>query len=721
MRRIGRLALAALLGLRCGGVAAPAANNPPALAAAPTARPGPLVIAFEMPAAGATSPFVRPWPSELGRRADGRIDISRFPGTDQPALVGMFAETAPQITGFSTRPVIYFRFIVAEHNNSDAAVVLANKALSSLPQQLDAALKRGVFKLLDVDPTSPERGRTVPLQVRHLANVSFVAPDTVALRPKEPLRPNTLYIAVVLRHWGDEWPQLGTNLAFEQLKARTPLQKPGSEVARVMHMQALDWLQTHEIPREKLAAVALFRTQAVLRPVRAMVAAVEQLENTKRAPKVLSLRPEPGFHGDGFWAYRGYYCTPNFQTALEHAPFMTQGGSIVTAANGRAVVQDVPPTLEEYAPECAGSLRARFTLSVPKAPQPPQGWRLMVYAHGTSGGAHSMFGSTGFAALAARAGVATVSTDQPLHGGDDEKGARPGSRTPFQARFGGVVVPVPSSGRGSEVAFYNFLRPPILRDNIRQAVADSASLVRAVLRHRFDRPFESTSAEPEPYADGAPDVSSLRFDRAFGYIAAGHSQGTDTALPLGANDPLASAVVLSAAGGDVAVAALGREDSKPILRIVGMVLGLRGSELDEFHPFATLFQTVLDPVDLQNHGAALRRGMAPSARSVLLINGKDDSMTVLPAVEALAVSLRAAPLGALAEPMPLLAEFGIVSQPQVAANGNGGRSTFALLDMAPNAGEDGHFVVFSLPLPRQKVVQFLSQVSRSSCAPRLRR
>lgn len=46
-----------------------------------------------------------------------------------------------------------------------------------------------------------------------------------------------------------------------------------------------------------------------------------------------------------------------------------------------------------------------------------------------------------------------ASTDQPLHGGDDERGGRPGSRTPFQWKIGPFPIDLPVPGEGSELAF----------------------------------------------------------------------------------------------------------------------------------------------------------------------------------------------------------------------------------------------------------------------------
>lgn len=714
-----------LLGLHCAA-APPSATTATAAAAAsattaaapqgetPQARPGRLRVSFSLPDGQAATPFVRPWPSELARRADGRVDIRRFPGHDHFALTDMFAELAPQLTGFSTRPVIYFRFGPGDHDDSDAAVIAANATLKALFQQLPAALKAGAIVLRDVDPHSPERGRSFALRWRYLDGVPYVPSHTLALRPLEALRPNTLYLATVLRRWRDGWPQLGTNLAFEQLKSRGPLADAAHEGARVKHQQALDWLETHGTQRQDLAALALFRTQAVGRPLRAMLDAVANLP-TQHAPKLLSLETAAGFHQSTYWAYRGYYCTPNFQTGLRHAPFIQQGGAIITGEDGRARVQPVPSDHARHAPECAGALRARFSLAVPKGVPPKAGWPLMVYAHGTTGDAFSALGTNGFASAAARAGVATVSTDQPLHGGADAKGARPGSLTPFQLKFGRLPVPISMSGRGGELAFFNGLRPPIMRDNIRQATADSAALARLVLHHDF----AAMPAPAAPDANSAPASHTLRFNRTFGYIAAGHSQGSYTALPLGAYDPLVTGVLASAAGGDMIASAFKTKDSKQMLRIVSLVMGLGGADFDAFHPIATLVQTALDPIDPQNHAAALRRGMAPSPRSVLLINGKNDTMTVHSAAEALALSLRATPLGQLAQPMPQLNAFGLLAQPQVAANGNDGASTFALLYLHPTGSANGHYVAFTQSAARKQMVHFLRQLASSKRAPRL--
>jgi hypothetical protein len=295
--------------------------------------------------------------------------------------------------------------------------------------------------------------------------------------------------------------------------------------------------------------------------------------------------------------------------------------------------------------------------------------------------------------------MASVSTDQPLHGSDDPRSARPGSATPFAFRVGPITIPLPRKGKGAELAFYNVLRPPVLRDNVRQAVVDAALLARLMLASDLTKVLSPQAGRSAP-----------RFDRRFGYVAAGHSQGSQSMAVLGAVDPLVRGVLLSACGGDFSATAVHREDSRDPIRIVSAVLGLSEGELDEFHPLSTILQTLVDPVDPQSFARSYHTVAPP--RSVLMVNGLRDSMTLDRSAVALASALRAQPLA----PLP-----GLAIQPVASVRGNGarGKATFALMVLEPRAG-DGHFVFFDEPIAQRVSESFLRAIVGGDSAPTVR-
>jgi len=348
---------------------------------------------------------------------------------------------------------------------------------------------------------------------------------------------------------------------------------------------------------------------------------------------------------------------------------------------------------------------------------PAAGWPLLIYAHGTTGDAFSFLGQV--ARWAAAEGVAVASTDQPLHGGDDPAGARPGSRRPFVFRLGLIPIPLPFKGKGSELAFYNVLRPPVLRDNLRQAAIDVVLLSRLLLGTDFAAAQGAGGAllpAAAPAATAEPAVAPPRFDRSK-LMLMGHSQGSQSIAVAGAVDPLVRGVVLSACGGDVRAGFAQRNDV-PVRPILSMLLGLEPDELDKFHPLLALAQTALDPIDPQSW-APLYHELLPGRepRSVLHFQGLEDTMTVHESAAALAVALKAQPVAPLPRPLAGLPLLGIAPAAVVKGNAVGGQATIALAQFAAQSGQDGHFVLFRRPRAGRLCQQFLGDLAAGRRPP----
>ncbi len=693
----------------CGGP--PEANKP--AGPAPTSAPaydrqdgfaGAVRVAFSVADEG-RSLFSTPWPTELRRHEDGRVDLTVFPGRDHFALSSLFDELEGHVLGFSIAPVIYVAF---EGPIKRAAVA--------------RALERGAIRLVDVDPESPTRGRRFPLRFRLVEGARHVPDGTLALRPEEVLAPGRLHALVVERRWSPDDEPLGTSGELERVKSTVPQADAKLERARALHAPVFGWLEEQGTPRAEVGGVAVFRTQPAQQPVASLLEAVTHLTASANVtgahgamqPIVLRAAWDDGAEGPHHRVVSGYYCTPNFQTGLEDAPFVQDGGLIEHDASGQPKPFAIPASSEYHAAECGGRMRARFVLTVPKGSMPAEGWPLMVYAHGTTGDARSALDG-GFAAVAARAGMASVSTDQPLHGSGDPMGARPGSNNPFAFKLGRVPIPLPLKGKGGELAFYN-IRMGVLRDNLRQAIADGAVLARLVLATDF-----ATAKRPDG-SDALParlDAERPHFHRELGYVAVGHSQGSQSMAALGALDPLARAALLSAGGGDFSSATLLRDDAAKVRPLVELVLGLAAGELDEFHPFATLVQTMLDPVDPQTFGVGYRDAKQP--KSALLVSGRGDTMVVDKAGMALARAMGLQPIAPLVFGQAELAAAGIEATPIVLENGPERRSTLAWLQLEPSYRYEPHFVAFREPVAQKVMEAFLGALARGQGAPALSR
>ena len=661
---------------------------------APTAPlPGAVKVSFRLPRKEPLGPFDLPWPTDLLRTAAGRPDFRAFPGRDLDLIDEYLRAAEQDVLGYSVSPAIYFHF------DADIDAARFPKAPSLTPSERDP-----VF-LVDVDRSSPEYGRFFPLVHRYYPEaLRFVPAHTLAekLLPGFVLRGGTLYAAVVRRDLGlpDNPAPLGTSLDLEALKWTAPRPDPVEEAARLTHRDTFDLLGKMGVGRPQIAAIALFRTH-VPEAVTAGMLEVARALPPDRAPRVVRAEwmdrlDEPDGPG-GYHTLRGVYCTPNFQSDIDLAPFMEDGGGTVRLdERGKPLIADIPPGSKYRSAECGGLIRARFVLTIPTGDMPPGGFPLLLSAHGTTGDAYSFLGRNDFAGWAAREGIAVVSTDQPLHGGKDPLGGRPGSREPITISIAGFPLRVGSDTTLAEFSFYNPLYPARARDNLRQASVDGMVLARLVAATDFDK------------GDLLPqrgDRRRPRFDPRR-VMAAGHSQGSQSAAVLGAIDEGMRGALLSGCGGDARLGILGREDIG-VKAFTTAILGLAPGELDEYHPFLSLVQLLADPIDPQSYARfywAPPKGRSP--RPVLHYEGMTDTYTVPVTAEALAVALRAtppadpfAPIPGLARPEGTLAK--LLSRPT---------ATRAFMQYRSTRAENGHFVLYYEPGAPELARAFMRKV-----------
>lgn len=665
-------ALAApLLLTACNGAPAAVSPTPPPVATA-AAPPKPVRVAFEIPRDDApVDPSRTPWPTEMARLPDGRIDLRAYPGRGSPLLEEYLARAAEDLDGFSIAPVVYFRF--------EGPIDLREAPADDTSRAASAPVV-----LVDVDPASPEKGTFFPLTFRATTrDMRYLKAGTLAVRPLDGfvLRPSTLYAAVVRRSFGAVPGGLATSPALDAVLSSTPRADPTEERARARHAPAADALEALGVARADIAALAVFRTGAPHAFKEKLVRSVDDLLTTPAAPRVVSAEwDETRGIGGLYRVLRGWYCTPNFQDRIENAPFLErEGGRVLVDRDGRPQIAPVPKGAPIAHADCPGQIRARFVLSVPVSPAPAGGFPLLVTAHGTGGDALSFLGQNDFAGWAASEGFAAISTDQPLNGGAE--GGRAGAAGPVVLPMG---IQLPSSEFGPSVAFYNPLHPGATLGNMHQAAADALVLVRlfagldfSALRDKKGQPLlRAARGEPPPRLDARRTV------------LAGHSQGCQSLAAVGAVDPRVRGVILSGCGGDARLGILyGRPVDEPISDWISLTLGLDPEELSPFHPLMALVQGLADPIDPLAF-ARLYREPAPGrvAPRVLHFEGLRDRYTPEVSAEALAVALHAAPVTPLARPVVGLSLLGApASRDRLFAQ------------YAPKKGREGHFVLYDVP------------------------
>src|SRR5262245_20383976 len=180
---------------------------------------------------GGTMPtdfFSLPFPNDLRLKSDGHIDLSNFPPGNNPDILATFLNPIQALTKYwATNAASYLRFSAPVNP-------------SSLPAAPNDALAEGanVF-LVDVDPTSSERGTRFPLRFKYYSAATvYVLKDALAILPFTgiPLRPKTLYATVVLRSLKDAaGHDLGSPASFEAMKSTTASSDADVEKARTLY------------------------------------------------------------------------------------------------------------------------------------------------------------------------------------------------------------------------------------------------------------------------------------------------------------------------------------------------------------------------------------------------------------------------------------------------------------------------------------------------------
>jgi predicted esterase len=294
--------------------------------------------------------------------------------------------------------------------------------------------------------------------------------------------------------------------------------------------------------------------------------------------------------------YTGGYPAPLFQHG--DRPYASTGGGFRFDEAG---------TPQIYAWE-----DLRMAVCVPRdLSSPPEGgWPVVIQQHGTGGDWLSHCeGTTSMevGARVAKSGMISIGIDQPLHGAR----GTPDTQTDLHT--------------------FNYLNPESARANFRQGALDAIYLANAL------------AARPATFV--TDDGKQLVTDPERVYFF-GHSQGGLTgalATPFMGED--VGAVVLSGAGGGLAITMVERKDPTDIAAMIETVGQFGPDEpLTELHPVAGMVQLLTDVTDPLNYAPywfAEDGGLSGGEpTSVLLTSGLLDVQTPHRTAEALAAAGR---------------------------------------------------------------------------------
>ncbi len=626
-----------------------------------------VLMGYERP----TGLFDAPFPDESTRKADGTIDITKFPSLDAAIFVqAAWGTAARDARGFSQTSTIYFR----------TSAPLGK----TLPDVAASATKDSPLQIIDVDAKSTARGKRYPFIASFLEDPGpYGQPNLLGLTPWQgiPLRRGTLHAALVLRKLGDASGRaLGQPSALADLVAgRKPTGM--SDAAFSEHRAALTALAEMGVATTDLAGIAVFRTDD---PEPALDAALaDALPRATLGPFSAS------DVYDDYCVYTATAQMPVYQTGKP--PYASEGGYWTFDPAGKPIFQRAEA--------------ARAFLTVPRRAMPVGGFPAVVFSRTGAGadraaidrGVRDKDGvavpGTGLARDFAKVGVASISIDGPL---------------------GGVRNPDNSD---EQFLIFNIGNPAAIRDNVRQS-----ALELAVTAHLVDGIAADASACP-----GFSAASSQAKIDGQKLALFGHSMGATIAPLALAIEPRFGAAILSGAGGSWIENVLYKKKPLDVRPLAELLVGYTSQRRQLVHgdPALALVQWAAEAADPPVYGHRIVTSLGSGrARHVLMFQGIVDHYIMPPMANAASVAF-GLDLGgvALDETTPELAPFttakqalalvghGTLAYP-IAGNvkhDDGTSSTAVLVQHVSDGLEDGHEIVFQTPEPKYQIRCYLSK------------
>ncbi len=597
-----------------------------------------------LPTSGADHFFHHPWPSDARRTPEGMLRVERFPNPTRSGTLDEYLEViGPNTHGYSRNAAVYLSF--------DGPIDPA-----SLPADPHATTEaEAAVQLVDVDPSSPERGRRFPLELRYGADSTVYLPahHLIAKPPfGATLRPGTQYALVVTDRLRD--PEGRALVAAAPLRKAVHAQCAPTADPELSGLLAplRAFLESDGPAPERVVAATVFTTQDTVKEIRTLAEVARSLP----PPEVTAL--EKVDEKADVMLIRGRVELPGFQRG--RVPYLkpSDGGGLWIGADGRPQLDHTEDT--------------RVGFMIPRGrPMPARGWPVVLMSHGTGASYRSAY-DPAVATRLAELGIATVSYDPTLHGPRDPTGAN------------------------VEVTFFNLFNILAGRDNVRQGAADCVVMTK-LLQSGLEIPAAITGEGPARF-----DAQRVAF--------LGHSQGGLVGAGFIAAEPSIRAAVFSGTSGVMTITLLERRSPLDFLGLVRRLIAIddRPEEvLDDLHPVLSLVQTFIEPADPIAYGPAwLRDPPDGAARDILMVEGFKDSASPARGHEALATAA-GLPLVAPYFRWPAAAEFVGPEVQEAPAQSNltvGGTAVTAGLIQYP---EQDHWPMFEDPDANRRVIEFL--------------
>ncbi len=491
-----------------------------------------------------------PFPSDLRLTAQGTPDVSGFPNPYNKQIVDGLKHIAGQRPGFSTVPVAFFRFNGAIQSRTLDKLIPADASSPIL--------------LIDVDASSPDRGKLIPTIANTPPNDGAYVPDNllaVSAYPGIVLHPGRKYAFVVMRSADDaKGKPLGVPKAIQQLAAgKAPAGAKGADAVK-LYASLWDTLKTAGIDKAQVAAATVFTTGDVVKQTYDMSTAL--LAKYDLSIKNLTLDPSSAT-APRFCELKGTIDYPQFQKGKP--PYNTEGEFVLDK-------KGVP--IEQR------TLTAPIVITLPKQPMPQGGYPLVMYFHG-SGGLSTQ--------VVDRGTVTTV-------GGQPTPGQGPAYvLAPFGFAAAGSALPLnPERVPGAtETEYLNTNNLAAFPYTFRQGVIEQRLFIQALSKLQIDPSLLSGCTGPTLPA-GATKFS-FNTDP---LLAMGQSMGGMYTNMIGAVEPKIKAVVPTGAGGFWRQFIIQTKLLGNLGKLVGVILGLgTQGELTPLHPALALLETGWEPAE----------------------------------------------------------------------------------------------------------------------------
>jgi dienelactone hydrolase len=511
-----------------------------------------------------------PFPSNRYTRADASSPTGRrvlvSPETTGDAIVALYPSITDQLNeqdGFSVIGGITVHF----SGPIDPALV---------DRKIEDYLVAGApLRLIDVDPTSPERGTSRGLVLRYYPDETEdgQGDNVLIAQPSTPLRPRTTYLFVVTDDVKDaSGAPVGASEDMAQLLQG---EQPG-EYERAVQGALEPLVESKTLDPEHIALASLFTTESIHEQTFAMASAL-RASATPSLEGDLEVAKIADGDGDRRIAFRGRFTAPEWRSATD--------GRWHFDAEGAPIVQ-ADTTLE---------FLMVFSDREVSGPRP-----VVVFAHGMTSSKDVVWDVADW--LADRGAVA-IGIDAPLHGSratDETKGNM------FATAFGFFSVDVESKT-------FDLTKG---RDNFRQMSSDQLQLVRALRG-----PLGKLDLLPVDAPDGVPDLDPEHIaylGTSFGALV------SPTALALA---PEIKGAVLNVGGGGLTTVVF----SSPAFQLIVPALFQPDTSKGDMARIFSAAQGLYDPGDPINYASFVTLTAPPgqsdwSPRCVLVQEAMNDTL-----------------------------------------------------------------------------------------------